>query len=103
MTEQTTSSPQEAKEIESENVIATRLFGWVEGKYTSLIILIVLVLLSLVLMGIEWDKSGRFYGFFGFTAFSVAVLSGWPLGSWLRRKSSYYDEEEDETVEENDS
>ena len=102
MTEQTTSSSEESEEIEPENELATRLFGWVEAKYTSLAILVGLVLLSLILMAVDWEKGGGFYGYFGFAAFSFAVLSGWPLGSWLRRDTNYYDEEDD-VAEEVDS
>lgn len=105
MNEQTTSSSEESEESEEtepENELATRLFGWVEAKYTSLVILIGLVFLSLVLMALDWEKGGGFYGYFGFAAFSFAVLSGWPLGSWLRRDTNYYDEE-DEVAEEVES
>ncbi len=31
-----------------------------------------------------------FYGLFGFLAFAAAVLSGWPLGKWLRRREDFY-------------
>lgn len=100
MNEQTTSSSED-KEIENE--LATRLFGWVEAKYTSLTILIVLAIISLILLAVDWEKGGSFYGYFGFGAFSFAVLSGWPLGSWLRRKTSYYEDEDDDSVDEEES
>lgn len=32
-----------------------------------------------------------FQGAFGFIAFALAVLSGWPLGKLLRRPEDYYD------------
>jgi hypothetical protein len=32
-----------------------------------------------------------FYGVFGFAAFGLAVLSGWPLGHALRRPEDYYE------------
>jgi hypothetical protein len=32
-----------------------------------------------------------FYALFGFLAFGVAVLSGWPLGKLLRRREDYYE------------
>ena len=32
-----------------------------------------------------------FQGVFGFLAFGLAVLSGWPLGKMLRRPEDYYD------------
>lgn len=40
-----------------------------------------------------------FYGLFGFGAFSLAVLSGWPLGRLLRRRERYYDKAEDRNVD----
>lgn len=32
-----------------------------------------------------------FFGIFGFIAFGIAVLSGWPLGRLMRRREDYYD------------
>ena len=40
-----------------------------------------------------------FYGLFGFGAFSLAVLSGWPLGRLLRRPERYYDNAESRDVD----
>ncbi|MBU6319167.1 MAG: hypothetical protein KGS00_05900 [Alphaproteobacteria bacterium] len=40
-----------------------------------------------------------FYGLFGFGAFSLAVLSGWPLGRFLRRGERYYDRAESRDVD----
>lgn len=103
MNEQTPISSQEVEEVDNSNDLSSNLFGWVEGKYTSLIILIALILLSVILIAVDWQKGKGFYGLFGFIAFSFAVLSGWPLGSWLRRRSSYYNDEDEELVEEEES
>ena len=32
-----------------------------------------------------------FFGIFGFLAFGIAVLSGWPFGKLMRRPEDYYD------------
>jgi hypothetical protein len=40
-----------------------------------------------------------FYGLFGFGAFSLAVLAGWPLGRLLRRRERYYDNAENRDVD----
>jgi len=37
-----------------------------------------------------------FYALFGFGAFAIAVLSGWPLGALLRRNEDYYNEPDDD-------
>ncbi|MEP1143182.1 MAG: hypothetical protein ABJH52_05645 [Henriciella sp.] len=78
------------------------LFGWVSSPLTPLIILIAVIVISvgLVLFDFAVDRheyvdmanANGFYALWGFAAFGLAVLSGWPLGKLLRRDEDYYGE-----------
>lgn len=80
------------------------LFGWVGSPRTPLIFLILVILISigLVLFDLTVDRheyldfanANGFYAIWGFAAFALAVLSGWPLGKLLRRDEDYYGEAE---------
>lgn len=80
------------------------LFGWVESPRTPLILFIgvIVVVVGLFLVDLRLDRHEYidiahitgFYGLWGFGAFSLAVLSGWPLGKLLRRREDYYGEAE---------
>ena len=82
--------------------MAKALFGWVSWKGTKPLFLWGLAALSagLILADLIVHRHEKlliaetfgFYGFFGFAAFSFAVLTGWPLGSLLRRDENYYDD-----------
>ncbi|MEZ5939559.1 MAG: hypothetical protein R3C52_15275 [Hyphomonadaceae bacterium] len=39
----------------------------------------------------ELERIPAFYAAFGFAAFALAVLSGWPLGRLLRRPEGFYE------------
>lgn len=78
------------------------LFGWVSSPRTPLILLIltVVIAIGLVLFDFAVDRyeyvdmanANGFYAVWGFAAFALAVLSGWPLGKLLRRDEDYYGE-----------
>lgn len=78
------------------------LFGWVSSPRTPLILLIltVVIAIGLVLLDFAADRheyvdmanANGFYAVWGFAAFALAVLSGWPLGKLLRRDEDYYGE-----------
>jgi hypothetical protein len=83
------------------------LFGWVESPRTPFLLLLIVVLISASLIvadliigrevkekyqAIAFTQSTGFYAFWGFAAFAIAVLSGWPLGKLLRRDEDYYGE-----------
>lgn len=84
--------------------ISKLLFGWVESPRTPLLLLLIVALISASLIVADlfvdrheykytaFAESTGFYGFWGFTAFALAVLSGWPLGKLLRRDEDYYGE-----------
>jgi len=78
------------------------LFGWVSSPRTPLILLILVVLISIGLVVfdlavnrheyLDFANANGFYAIWGFAAFALAVLSGWPLGKLLRRDEDYYGE-----------
>lgn len=80
------------------------LFGWVDSPRTPLLLLILVIVISvgLVLVDLGIDRheyvdlanANGFYAIWGFAAFGLAVLSGWPLGKLLRRDEDYYGEAE---------
>ncbi|MEL6245659.1 MAG: hypothetical protein AAFS13_05505 [Pseudomonadota bacterium] len=96
---------QDAQNDESLSPTASALFGWVSWKHTPALFFWGLAGLSVLLIGADFlinrhdsvhmaERFG-FYGFYGFAAFSIAVLSGWPLGALLRRDENYYGEEDE--------
>lgn len=78
------------------------LFGWVDAPRTPLILFVAAIVISVALIVvdlalnrdeyIEVANITGFYGLWGFGAFSLAVLAGWPLGKLLRRSEDYYGE-----------
>ncbi len=78
------------------------LFGWVGSPRTPLIVLLAVLLIcaGLVVFDlsvnrheyVEMANANGFYAIWGFAAFGLAVLSGWPLGKLLRRDEDYYGE-----------
>ena len=80
------------------------LFGWVSSSRTPLILLVLVILICVGLVVIDlavnrheyldFANANGFYAIWGFAAFGLAVLSGWPLGKLLRRDEDYYGEAE---------
>ena len=78
------------------------LFGWVGSPRTPLIVLLLVLLIcaGLVVFDLSVNRheyvdmanANGFYAIWGFAAFGLAVLSGWPLGKLLRRDENYYGE-----------
>ncbi|MEQ3745233.1 MAG: hypothetical protein ABNH53_03235 [Henriciella sp.] len=78
------------------------LFGWVENKRTPLALLVVIIVVCVSLFAVDvfhhrpeylhFAEATGFYALWGFGAFALAVLSGWPLGKLLRRSEDYYGE-----------
>lgn len=78
------------------------LFGWVGSPRTPLIVLLLVLLIcaGLVVFDLSVNRheyvdmanANGFYAIWGFAAFGLAVLSGWPLGKLLRRDEDYYGE-----------
>ena len=82
--------------------VSRLLFGWVDSPRTPFFLLVLVVLISVVLIVADlvvgrhdyfhFAESTGFYALWGFGAFALAVLSGWPLGKLLRRDEDYYGE-----------
>ena len=94
----------EPKQPSDENMhpMSKLLFGWVEAPRTPFLLLVIVVAISAVLIVadlainrhdyLDFANATGFYAFWGFAAFAIAVLSGWPLGKLLRRDEDYYGE-----------
>ncbi len=84
-----------------EHPLSVLLFSWMRGKMFLRVFAIALGLVGLASIGLEFWLSHKpikdvtsmpgFYAGFGFIAFALAVLSGWPLGKLLRRREDYYE------------
>lgn len=84
-----------------EHPLSVLLFSWMRGKLFLRVFAIVLGVIGVASIGLEAWLSHKpikdithapgFYAAFGFVAFAGAVLSGWPLGKWLRRNEDYYE------------
>ncbi|MEM9180819.1 MAG: hypothetical protein AAGA89_13980 [Pseudomonadota bacterium] len=89
---------------ENMHPLSRMLFGWVSSSRTPLFLLILVILIcaGLVLFDLavnrheylDFANANGFYAIWGFAAFGLAVLSGWPLGKLLRRDEDYYGEAE---------
>ena len=84
-----------------EHPLSVLLFSWKRTKLFRNVMLIGLGALGAMLIGFEMVLAFQpikdvtsvpgFHGIFGFLAFGLAVLSGWPLGKLLRRPEDYYE------------
>lgn len=84
-----------------EHPLSVFLFSWMRSKLFFRLLMALLAATGAVLIALEVLLSSRpivsvqnipgFFGVFGFVAFSLAVLSGSPLGNLLRRPEDYYD------------
>ena len=84
-----------------EHPLSVLLFSWMRGKLFFRLLMAGLSALGAVLIALEVVLSHRpvtslmnmpgFFGIFGFLAFGIAVLSGWPFGKLMRRPEDYSD------------
>jgi hypothetical protein len=84
-----------------EHPLSILLFSWMRGKMFLRVFAILLGLIGVGAIGLEILFLAKpikdvttvpgFYAAFGFLAFAIAVLSGWPLGKLLRRREDYYE------------
>lgn len=84
-----------------EHPLSVLLFSWMRTRLFAKVFTWGLGVIGVGLIGLEiWlalkpikDATSvpGFQGVFGFIAFGLAVLSGWPLGRMLRRPEDYYE------------
>ena len=84
-----------------EHPLSVLLFSWMRSILFFRVLMAGLAALGVFLIAYEIVFLGRgfsgienfpgFFGLFGFIAFGLAVLSGWPLGRLMRRPEDYYD------------
>jgi len=84
-----------------EHPLSVLLFSWMRTRLFANVFTWGLGVIGVALVGLEIWLAFRpikdvtyvpgFQGVFGFLAFGLAVLSGWPLGKMLRRPEDYYD------------
>jgi len=84
-----------------EHPVSVLLYGWMRGAGFQKKLVLVLMAIGLAAVVLEVLLSSKpvrdpgsipgFQAFFGFIAFGGAVLSGWPLGRFLRRREDYYE------------
>jgi hypothetical protein len=89
-----------------EHPLSVLLFSWMRSKQFLRLFLIGLAVLCAVLAALDFvfhrhpknpvEGLPGFFGVYGFLAFGLAVLSGWPLGKLLRRPEDYYTRDEKE-------
>ena len=100
---------------ESQTVPAARaLFGWTTKRWIGKALFWGLLVVSILLIAIEpvlemlapegehfrhpyfsIDGTTGFNAIWGFGAFALVVLAGWPLGRLLRRSEDYYEDEQE--------
>ncbi|MCH2456971.1 MAG: hypothetical protein MK186_02860, partial [Henriciella sp.] len=100
---------------ESQTVPAARaLFGWTTKPWIGKAVFWGLLVVSVLLIAIEpvlemlapegehfrhpyfsIDGTLGFNAFWGFGAFTLVVLAGWPLGRLMRRSEDYYEDEQE--------
>lgn len=95
------------------------LFGWTSKPWTGRFLFILLAFISIGLILVEplleamageghhfrhayfdIDAITAFNALWGFGAFALVVLAGWPLGRLLRREEDYYKDEAEPAGEE---
>lgn len=96
-----------------EHPVSVLVFSWMRGKLAGRVGLAGLAALCAILAALDFVLPGHgygpleelpfFFGVFGFAAFSIAVLSAWPLGRLLRRSETYYGDRVDDEGASGDS
>lgn len=89
-----------------EHPLSVLLFSWMRSQAFArgLLIVLAIVCAGLAAMDFVLHRHAKsvieglpgFFGVYGFAAFALAVLSGWPLGKLLRRPEDYYTRDEKE-------
>jgi hypothetical protein len=84
-----------------EHPLSVLLFSWMRSTFFFRFFMGLMAAAGAVMIGFEFvfvsksysslESLPGFFGIFGFIAFGLAVLSGWPLGRAMRRREDYYD------------
>ena len=84
-----------------EHPLSVLLFSWMRSPLFFRFFMALMAATGALMIGFEFifirksystiESLPGFFGLFGFIAFAVAVLSGWPLGRAMRRPEDYYD------------
>ena len=84
-----------------EHPLSVLLFSWMRTAFFFRFFMALMAATGAVMIGLEVvlirksyatiESLPGFFGVFGFLAFGLAVLSGWPLGRAMRRPEDYYD------------
>lgn len=84
-----------------EHPLSVLLFSWMRSALFFRLFMAMLAGAGALLIAIDvvfvpraftsLESLPGFFGVFGFVAFALIVLSGWPLGKLLRRPEDYYD------------
>jgi hypothetical protein len=87
-----------------EHPLSVLVFSWMRSKLFFRGLTAMLAMAGAALIALEFvfvrraylsiDGVPGFFGAFGFIAFALAVLSGWPLGKLMRRPEDYYEKVE---------
>lgn len=84
-----------------EHPLSVLIFSWMRSLLFFRVLMAGLAGLGAFLIALDFvivrrsylslENLPGFFGVFGFIAFGIAVLSGWPLGRLMRRHEDYYD------------
>ena len=84
-----------------EHPLSILLFSWMRSTLFFRVVTALLAAAGALLIALDAvlvrhsytsiESLPGFFGVFGFLAFGLAVLSGWPLGRLMRRPETYYE------------
>jgi hypothetical protein len=84
-----------------EHPLSVLLFSWMRSRFFFRFFMALMAALGVFLIALEFvvirknyssiQNLPGFFGVFGFVAFGLAVLSGWPLSKLMRKPEDYYD------------
>jgi hypothetical protein len=84
-----------------EHPLSVLLFSWMRTPLFFRFFMALMAATGALMIGFEFvfvrksystlESLPGFFGVFGFVAFAIAVLSGWPLGRAMRRPEDYYE------------
>ncbi|MDZ4762800.1 MAG: hypothetical protein SGJ21_17205 [Alphaproteobacteria bacterium] len=89
-----------------EHPLSVLLFSWMRSAHFDRLFLAIVAAACAVAFALEFltprqtystlESVPGFFAGFGFAAFGLAALSGWPLGRLMRRREDYYEDKKRE-------